>query len=355
MDEIATRRYQLGEFSTTVEIHSPARAFAALLAHEYEEGADECFTIIDRRVAAAHAIPDLAPHYRIDVDESKKSMRECEAILTWLCDHNVHRNATLNAIGGGVTSDLASFVASIYQRGIGLTLYPTTLLAMLDASFGGKTGINYGGFKNMVGSFYPAGRIVIVPEALTTLSHDELINGLAEAIKSAMLGDDDLLQLLRAHRAEIIERRDLGLLREVVMRSLAVKAALVGADFRESDRRALLNLGHTFAHALEADGSFQSWSHGRAVAWGIAQALRLCVALKETDRGYARMIEGLLTDYGYTTHIPDLDWKALCEPMWHDKKATARAIRFIIPCASGKNIMRPLTAERAVELLTRAH
>ena len=371
------QHYQLGQFRSTVVVHPPSCTLAAVL----DVGADAVY-IIDAQVKEQSGLPDFPLQYILAVDESKKSMSVVEMLLQWLFDNGVHRNATLCAIGGGVLCDLAAFVASIYQRGIALVLYPTTLLAMLDASFGGKTGINYAGYKNMVGSFYPAHRVVVVPHVLHTLPVYERINGLAEAIKSAMLGDEELFGLLRLRRVEIAEEGDVSLLCQVVERALAVKARMVVADFTDTGQRALLNLGHTFAHALEASGGLGAWSHGRAVAWGIAQALRVGVALGKSDRAYAETVWQLLHDYGYRIAADDMDWgvllaamaydkkatsamvhdteeasamahkkEATTSAMTHDKKAISVVVNIIVPCALGQNDIVPLRIPRIRELL----
>lgn len=339
MPKIDISSYRLGGRDTAVEFHPSDTLLSAPLSESVGEGG---VCVIDAAVKRSNALPDFPRQYLIEVSEAAKSMQSAELLLDWLFDLGVQRGATLHAIGGGVVSDLAGFVASVYQRGIALHTYPTTLLGMLDASFGGKTGINYAGYKNMVGTFYPARRIVIAPHVLSTLPARELLNGMAEAIKSAMLGDEELFGLLRLRRSELIEARDLSLLGEVVRRALAVKARFVTEDFADTGKRALLNLGHTFAHALEASGDFARWSHGAAVAWGVAHALRLGIALEMTDRAYAETVWRLLAEYGYTLSAEHVNWDALVTAMQHDKKADGDSVRFIIPCALGQNKIVPL-------------
>lgn len=310
--------------------------------------------VIDAAVKRAHALPDVSLQYVMEASEAAKSMRSAELLLDWLLEQRVQRGALLTAIGGGVVSDLAGFVAAIYQRGIALHLYPTTLLAMVDASFGGKTGVNYGGYKNMVGSFYPAERVIIAPQVLVSLPEREIRNGLAEAIKSALLGDEELFGILRLRRDALMQGCDLALLSEVAQRALAVKARIVTADFTDRGERALLNLGHTFAHALESSGDFARWSHGEAVAWGMAQALRLGIALQMTDRAYAETVWQLLHEYGYQLEIDGLDWSVLLPRMRRDKKAAGTEVHFIVPCALGINKIVPLEIDRVSQLLRTA-
>lgn len=352
---VDTHRYTLGGATTAVEFHPASASLATILEEKEEGGARARVLVIDAAARDAHLPREWGPQYALEVSESLKSMSSVALLLDWLLEQRVQRGALLCAIGGGVISDLAGFVASIYQRGIALCVYPTTLLAMVDASFGGKTGINYGGYKNMVGSFYPAERIVIVPSVLASLPQHELVNGLAEVIKSALLGgDEELFGILRLRRRALLDERDLVLYGEVVRRSLAVKAQLATTDFTDHGARALLNLGHTFAHALESSGDFARWSHGAAVAWGMGQALRLGVALQMTERAYAETVWQLLAEYGYALEIERLDWEQLTVCMTRDKKATGDVVRFIIPCALGRNEIVPLKVERVAQLLRSA-
>ena len=181
--------------------------------------------------------------------------------------------------------DLTAFAASLYMRGCRLTLVPTTLLAMVDAALGGKTAVNLGSAKNLVGTFYPAEELVhLDPRPGHAAAQRELRCGLAEAIKTALLGDADLLDLLRRPARGAAPRGDPAALEQTVFRCLAVKGRIVENDLRESGERAVLNLGHTFAHALESATGFRRYRHGEAVAWGLGRALELGVALGVTAR-----------------------------------------------------------------------
>ena len=185
-----------------------------------------------------------------------------------------------------------------------LVLAPTTLLAMVDACLGGKTGIDFLGYKNLVGTFYPASLIVVAPAGLRSLPEQEFRAGIAEAIKTAIIGDRALFDLLRDAKTEI-DARDDGILAKIVRRSLAVKGRIVEEDPMESGIRAKLNLGHTFGHALESATGFSSWRHGEAVAWGIGRAIALGLRLGLTDRPFAEEVEALLRLYGFRLDVHD--------------------------------------------------
>ncbi|HEY9595838.1 MAG TPA: 3-dehydroquinate synthase family protein, partial [Spirochaetia bacterium] len=216
------------------------------------------------------------------------------------------------------------------MRGCGLVLAPTTLLAMVDASLGGKTGIDFLGYKNMVGTFYPASRIVIRVDALAALPGREYLSGLAEVIKTAIIGDAALLALLEERR-EAVMARDPAVVEEMIRRSLAVKGRLVEADPRETGRRALLNLGHTFGHALESATDFSGWTHGEAVAWGMGRALAAGTRFGMTDPGFARRVAALLEAYGFRLRS-DVPYSALAPGLDRDKKRKGGMARLVIPC-----------------------
>jgi len=290
-----------------------------------------------RRELAAPAGAEVAT---VAPGEDSKSWEGAREILQTAVKQRLDRDGTIVGIGGGVVCDLAAFCASVYMRGCGLVLVPTSLLAMVDAALGGKTGLNFEGFKNLVGSFYPAGEIRIWIEALSSLPERELLSGLAEAVKTALLGDRDLIALLEQNRRGLLSRQP-ELLGEVVRRCLAVKGRIVEEDFRESGRRAILNLGHTFAHALEAVAGLGAWSHGEAVAWGLARAARLGVLLGVTPREHAERTVELLGAYGYRTRAdagvaPEL----LVAAMRADKKRRGGRLRLVLQRGIGDTVVQ---------------
>jgi 3-dehydroquinate synthase len=265
--------------------------------------------------------------------EKAKTWQSVELILKAAVKLGLGRDGVVIGVGGGVVGDLSAFAASVYMRGCGLRLVPTTLLAMVDAALGGKTGFDFAGYKNLVGTFYPASRLVIATRALSSLDPREYLSGLAEAIKTAIVGDRELLSILRSERAGI-EARDPEILAGIVRRCLAVKAGVVEADLREAGVRAVLNLGHTFAHALESVTGFSVWTHGEAVAWGIGMAVRTGLLLGVTDGGYAEEIMSVLRGYRYKLE-ERADPSALLAAMTMDKKKKAGRIRLALPRGPG--------------------
>ncbi len=265
--------------------------------------------------------------------ESAKNWENVHALLAFCAEHSLGRDATIAGVGGGVICDITAFAASLYMRGCRLVLAPTTLLAMVDASLGGKTGIDFLGFKNLVGTFYPAHRIVIAPGAVKSLSAREYLSGLAEVIKTAVIGDAGLLGFLEDAREQILAR-DTAAVEEVIRRSLAVKGRIVEEDPREKGSRALLNLGHTFGHALESATGFRGWTHGEAVAWGIGRSLSAGLRFGITDPSFARRVRALLHLYGYRLEA-EVGYDALEPAFGLDKKRQHGKTRLVIPCGVG--------------------
>ena len=280
---------------------------------------------------------------------------ECKGFDAWrrvleaALDKNLDRSAEFVGIGGGAVCDLTAFAASSYLRGCGLTLVPTTLLAMVDASLGGKTGINLSGYKNLVGTFYPAQTILVAVDFLHTLPSREFHSGLAEVVKSAMLDDGELFALLRDRRDAVLAREQ-ALMEEVVRRSLSVKIKVVEEDFRESGRRAILNLGHTFGHALEAVAGLGTYTHGEAVAWGIRCAMDLGMALGTTDPGYAREVEALLDAYEFPQRAK-AESPRLIAAMGRDKKRRGTSLVFVLQSALGDTVLREVDEEQVLACL----
>ena len=273
--------------------------------------------------------------------ESSKSWNELESVLNAMLLADLTRDSSVVGVGGGVTCDLAGLAASVYMRGCNLVLVPTTLLAMVDAGLGGKTSVNFGGYKNMVGTFYPAREIRLCPELLHTLPQREYLSGLAEVIKTAMIGDPELFDLLGRETARI-EQRDDELLGDIVWRCVLVKGGIVQTDLRETGVRAHLNLGHTFAHALESEKGLGSWSHGEAVAWGLARAMEAGVAAGVTAPDYARRVFSLLDAFGFRTGALPEASDAMLAAMRKDKKRQGISNRFVLQESLGRTVVTEL-------------
>jgi 3-dehydroquinate synthase len=295
------------------------------IAAEASTGALFVFDTVTSELFGAGVSPALA----LPTGETSKSLDGVSRILRAILEAGIGRDGTVIAVGGGVVCDMTAMAASLYMRGCGLELVPTTLLAMVDAAFGGKTGVDFAGYKNMVGTFYPASRVIVATECLASLPEREYFSGLAEAIKTAMIGDAELLSLFEDRRDEVMSRTP-AVLSDIVRRCLAVKGSVVTGDFREKGMRAVLNLGHTFGHALESCTGFTGWTHGEAVAWGIGKSLKAGVELGLTKERYAKRIMGILAAYGYRLET-DVSVSELIAAMGMDKKKRQGKIRLVVP------------------------
>lgn len=269
------------------------------------------------------------PRAVLEPGEEHKGWASVERILSRCAEAGLGRDGTVVGVGGGVVTDLAGFAAALYMRGCGLQLAPTTLLAMVDASLGGKTGMDFRGIKNLVGAFHPASRIVVCTSVLGSLPQREYASGLAEVIKTALVGDGVLWAALRDRREEFL-RREPSAVRWAVERCLAVKGGICERDPREGGERALLNLGHTFGHGLEAACGFRGWTHGEAVAWGIGRAVAYGEAAGLTPASHAAEVRSLLSSYGYRAGADGVDAEAVLAAMGRDKKRRDGRLRLVL-------------------------
>jgi 3-dehydroquinate synthase len=290
--------------------------------------------------------------------EEAKRWESVLGIASRAVDAGLGRDGWFLAVGGGAVCDVTAFAASVYMRGAMLHLVPTTLLAMVDASLGGKTGVDFAGLKNMLGSFYPAHRVDLPLDALCSLPEGEYRSGLGEVLKTALLGDAELYRLL-AVRSEAVLSRDRATMADVVARCLGVKAAIVARDPRESGDRAFLNLGHTFAHALESVAGLGTIRHGEAVAWGLGRAMELGARLALTPPRYRDEVMDLLSRYGFATGgaaqllagRPEAQAHAadrLLEVMRGDKKKRSGRIRFVLQRAHADTVVSSEVPEHAL-------
>ena len=290
--------------------------------------ADRALYVFDDNTARLFAGGEAATAV-MPAGEKAKSWASVELILERALALGLTRSSVVVGVGGGVVCDVAAFAASVYMRGCGLVLVPTTLLAMVDAAIGGKTGINWGGYKNMVGSFRPAAEVHVCADTLASLPEREYHSGLAEVIKTAALGDGELFEILERERGRVLAR-DPALLADVLRRCAAVKVRVVAEDLTEKGPRAWLNFGHTFAHALEAITGMEEFAHGEAVAWGMARAMELGVRVGVTDRRWAQRLAAMLAAYGFRTRVDGVDAGALLEAMGRDKKKRGGGLRFVL-------------------------
>jgi 3-dehydroquinate synthase len=267
--------------------------------------------------------------------ENSKSVDQLANIWTELLARRTDRRSVAIAVGGGVAGDLVGFAAATYQRGIRFVQVPTTLLAQVDSSVGGKTGINLPGGKNMVGAFWQPMLVAIDTETLTTLPQREYLSGLAEVVKYGVIDDAPFFQWIEAN-AEALKNRQLAAVQQAIYRSCKSKAHVVGDDERElSGRRAILNYGHTFAHAIEATAGYGVWLHGEAVAIGMQMAARLAVMRGELDQACLERQTELLTQLSLPITWSQADPEAMLEIMLADKKNQHGKIRLILPTQIG--------------------
>ena len=267
--------------------------------------------------------------------EPSKSLAEFERLLTWVLEEGGDRRSVIIAVGGGVIGDLAGYVAASFTRGIRFVQVPTTLLAMVDSSVGGKTGINLPGAKNMVGAFWQPNLVLIDTEVLSTLPERSFLSGLAEVIKYGVIDDPEFFSWLETNAKSLVAR-DNEALRYAIQISCECKARVVGEDEREtSGRRAILNYGHTFAHAIEATTGYGKLLHGEAVAIGMQMAARLAIDLGLSDETLLQRQTDLLNACQLPTRLPEANPVTMLPVMMRDKKVAHGELRFILPTQLG--------------------
>ncbi len=267
--------------------------------------------------------------------ESSKNMNTIAELASGLARLGVDRTDALIALGGGVTGDITGFLAAVYMRGIPFVQVPTSLLAQVDSSVGGKTGVDIPEGKNLVGAFYQPKAVYIDSEVLLSLPAEELLNGLAEVIKYGVIRDRDFFAFLEERRDSILAV-DLPVMEEVVARCCEIKAAVVAADEREADLRRILNYGHTIGHAVEAASGYRL-GHGLAVSIGMASVNRLAVGQGFLGEEEARRIRKLLENYGLPVRIPaGYDREKIRAFLQTDKKTVGGRVFFVLPLRIGE-------------------
>ena len=299
-------------------------------------------SVFDGNTAQLFADRDPERSLALPPGESAKNWASVERIINRALAVSLGRDGLIAGIGGGVVTDVTAFAASIYMRGCRLILVPTTLLSMVDAAVGGKTGFDFGGVKNLVGSFYPAEEVRICPEMLESLPEREYLSGLAEVIKHAILNPGPAgsgLHDMVVNEREAILARDSQTLERLIPAAVKVKIDIVSEDLREKGRRAFLNLGHTFGHALEAATNFSRWSHGEAVAWGLLRALELGEQIGITDKEWASQTRKLIADYGFDIVTPQVAPGEIKAAMVDDKKKKDGKLRFVMMKGPGEPVL----------------
>lgn len=266
--------------------------------------------------------------------EEQKSLQTASKLYNELNNFYVERTTPILALGGGVIGDLSGFVAATYLRGVPLVQMPTTLLAQVDSSIGGKVAVNYGQLKNKIGAFYQPSLVISDITVLRSLAISEFANGLAEAIKSAVVWDKAFFAYLEENLEKIKVLGDEEV-EEVVVRSAKIKAEIVEQDERDSGLRSILNYGHTIGHAIETVSGFKI-EHGEAVAIGMLAAARISNKMGILDKNELIRLRRVVERAGLPTEIPRLDVEKLIRAMKHDKKMLGGKMRFVLPKAIGE-------------------
>ncbi len=281
--------------------------------------------------------------------EQHKNLAQFEVVMTRLLELNAARDTTLIALGGGVIGDLTGFVAATYQRGVPFIQVPTTLLSHADSSVGGKTAVNHPLGKNMIGAFYQPIYVAIDTDSLATLPPREFSAGMAEVIKYGIIYDADFFSWLEEN-TPALKSLDKAILSQAISRCCEIKAEVVAQDEREGGLRAILNLGHTFGHAIEAEQGYGNWLHGEAVAAGTIIACQAAEALSWFNASETRRVAALFEAFKLPIAGPETMSKDdYVKHMKRDKKVEAGNIRFVLPQGIGKAVV---TKEVTDEMLT---
>jgi 3-dehydroquinate synthase len=341
--------------SRLVSVSLDARSYSILIASGLLERSDQIF---DEQRLSQHVIfisnQTVAPlygetvcerlrqrGYRVHLfalpdGEEHKSLASAQRVYDLLLNAGADRSSLIVGIGGGVVCDLTGFVAATYMRGIRFVLMPTTLLAQVDASVGGKVAVNHPQAKNLIGAFYQPSLVVIDPATLRTLPLRELRAGMAEVVKYGVVADADFFSFVESH-LESVMALDAAAMGQVIERSCQLKADVVSQDEREeSGRREILNYGHTFGHAIETVFQYQTYLHGEAVAIGMVAAAHLAARLGRIGSDVAERQESLLRRMGLPVRLPAMEVEPLLAAMRRDKKVRQGRLRFVLPSRMGE-------------------
>lgn len=274
----------------------------------------------------------------VDAGEEAKSLAEATQLYSELFRMQTRRCDAVCALGGGVVGDLAGFIASTYMRGIGLVQIPTTLLSQVDSSIGGKVGINIAEAKNYVGSFYQPDMVITDPELLKTLPRSQLVEGLAEVVKYALLSGADFFEALESSYEEFLVL-NMAFVEPMVRRCIEYKLGVVSDDERDYGRRAVLNLGHSVGHGIETAGKYSAYSHGQAVALGLLAAVRISEQVYSLSGDYSTRLASLLELLGLPTRLEGIDPADVIATMSSDKKADDLSANMVLLKAAGEPVI----------------
>jgi 3-dehydroquinate synthase len=296
----------------------------------------------ERRVAEC-VVPDGEQH---------KTLQTAGRVFDALVENKLNRDATVLALGGGVVGDIAGFCAACYQRGIGYVQIPTTLLAQVDSSVGGKTGVNHSGGKNLIGAFHQPLAVIADTDTLATLPDRELSAGVAEVIKYGCVSDPLLFDWLERNVGKLLAR-DAAALSHAIAQSCQIKANVVAQDEREQGLRAILNFGHTFGHAIEAATAYKTYLHGEAVALGMLIAVDLSCRLGMIDAAIKARLHDLVARAGLPTNAPKIGAACALELMQMDKKVLSGKLRLVLLEKPGRAIVTSTYLQSALDAALR--
>ncbi|HIF29921.1 MAG TPA: 3-dehydroquinate synthase [Candidatus Marinimicrobia bacterium] len=308
------------------------------------------YKAFEDKFAALESLPNLEFHF-IGQGEEAKSIKTAMEICEKMAIMQYDRSSTIFAVGGGVVGDIAGFVASIFMRGISYVQYPTTLLAMIDSSIGGKTGVNLKSGKNLIGRIHQPKSVIIDISFLSTLPKREVNASLAEAIKYGFIYDRDLFNYIVENMSDILSNRDSAILKKIILRSCEIKSEVVSQDVNENDLRMILNFGHTVGHALEGHFQYKTLLHGESILYGMKSALYLSHTIGSLNDEDYRL--GLKALSAFTLPSIDIKDKAeIIEFVKRDKKFKESKIRFVLIPEIGKaNISTEITLNHIEESL----
>jgi 3-dehydroquinate synthase len=300
------------------------------------------YFVLDRNVFQHYpALVNVQNLILIDSHEKNKTQKTIDGIIDFLLENGAGRDSLLVAIGGGIVCDMAAFAASVFMRGIDFVLVPTTLLAKTDAAIGGKTGINYKGFKNMLGTFKHPRFVLIFPGFLQTLGYDQFKNGLAEVIKHALIKSESLFNFMQKNKEGIMEREE-ELISMLIHQSVRIKCAVVMEDELEKGGRKHLNFGHSFGHAIE---KLSGIPHGEAVSIGMVMACVYSERFGHSQESFANTISKLLAFFDLPIRL-QVPFEDLCQAIRMDKKRKDDSIEFIFLSSIGVSLTQKITLSK---------
>ena len=349
---VTTLGVALGDRSYSIHIGSGILSRTGALLHDLSI---KRVVVVSNPTVAAHWLAPImrglqdaaiaADTIMIPDGEAHKNQRTLDDVLTRLLQLRAERSTALVALGGGVVGDVTGFAAAIYQRGMPFIQVPTTLLAQVDSSVGGKTGINHPLGKNMIGAFHQPRLVVVDTDCLRTLPPRELAAGLAEVVKHGAIRDAVFFEWLEDNVGRLLASEPEAL-RHAIHASCLIKAAIVGEDEREGGVRALLNFGHTFGHAIETHAGYGAWLHGEAVGAGMVLAARLSARVRGLASADVDRLTALLRGLSVPTEAPTMPFARWMELMGRDKKVAAGRIRYVLLGAIGRAMVADDVDER---------